>query len=189
MVKKLIRVPIIQSLIIELRGKRVILDRDLAMLYQVPTKVLNQAIRRNRERFPKDFMFQLSKEEWEFLRSQIVTANWSVQKVRSLPYAFTRNGANMVSTVLKSSIAIQRSIQIIRAFTALEEALGRRKKMPIKSPEIISKLSTHSRAIMRLFQESKLNKKEVAKVKKIQREMISLLQQMVVVSMGKGERN
>jgi hypothetical protein len=68
---KLVKVPMIQSMIIELREKRVILDSDLAMLYQVPTKVLNQAVRRNKNRFPPDFMFQLSKEEWEFLRSQI----------------------------------------------------------------------------------------------------------------------
>ena len=71
---KMIKIPIIQSLIIELRGQRVILDRDLAMLYQVPTKVLNQAVRRNRDRFPRDFMFQLTGEEWEFLRSQIATS-------------------------------------------------------------------------------------------------------------------
>ncbi len=121
---KMIKIPWVQSKIIELRGQKVILDRDLALLYQVPTKALNQAIRRNKVWFPKDFMFQLNHDEWGFLRSQFVTANKSAQKVRSLPYVFTRNGANMVCTVLKSPVAIQRSIQIMRAFSILEEAVG-----------------------------------------------------------------
>lgn len=182
---KLIKIPIIQSMIIELRGQRVILDRDLAMLYQVPTRTLNQAVRRNRERFPKDFVFQLTREEWKFLRSQIVIANKSAQKVRSLPYAFTRNGANMVCTVLKSRIAVQRSIQIMRAFSALEEMISHKRRKLTQSPDILKKLSTHSRAILRLFHESKLNTKEVSKVKKIQKGMINLLQQMVAASLSK----
>lgn len=183
--KKLIKVPMIQSMIIELRGRRVILDSDLAMLYHVPTKALNQAVRRNKGRFPSDFMFKLTKEEYDFLKSQIVTSGRIPVQKKKIPYVFTRNGANMICAVLKSPVAVQRSIQIMRAFSALEEALGKRKRLPTKSPDVISKLSTHSKAIMRLFQESKLNRKGIKKVKKIQREMINLLQRMVAVSMGK----
>jgi hypothetical protein len=172
-------------MIIELRGRRVILDSDLAMLYQVPTRTLNQAVRRNKGRFPPDFMFKLTKEEYNFLKSQIVTSGRiSVQK-KKIPYVYTRNGANMVCAILKSPVAVQRSIQIMRAFTTLEEIMGKKKKLLTKSPDVMSKLSTHSKAIMRLFQESKLNRKGIAKVKKIQRGMINLLQQMVAVSMGK----
>lgn len=175
----------IQGMIIELRGQRVILDTDLAMLYQVPTKRLIEQVKRNIKRFPSDFMFRLTKEEWQFLRSQIATFGKRPPSKKYLPYVFTRNGANMVSAILKSPIAIQRSIQIMRAFTALEEVLGKNKRLPTRSPDIIGKLSTHSKAIMRLFQETKSNRKGFKKIKKIQKEMINLLQQMVAVSMGK----
>lgn len=184
---KLIRVPMIQSMIIEVRGKKVILDSDLAMLYRVPTKVLNQAVKRNKNRFPADFMFQLTKEEYDFLKSQIVTSERIPEKKRKLPYVFTRNGANMVCTLLRSSMAIQRSIQIMRAFSALEEVVSYKRRILAQSPDVMKKLSIHSRAIMRLFQESKLNAKEVEKVKKIQKEMINLLQQMVIASLGREE--
>ena len=181
--QKVIKIPLIQSMIIELRGQRIILARDLAMLYRVPTKVLNQAVRRNKERFPTDFVFQLTREEWEFLRSQILTANKSALKVRSLPYAFTRNGANMVCTVLKSPIAVQRSIQIMRAFSALEEVMSKRKKMLTKSPDVLDKLSTHSRAIMHLFQKDRIKTREIKKIRKIINEMIKLLQGMIFRSL------
>jgi hypothetical protein len=182
---KLIKTPIIQSMIIELRGERVILDSDLAMLYQVPTKRLIEQIKRNIKRFPQDFMFKLTREEWQFLRSQIATFGRKPPAKKYLPYVFTRNGANMVCTVLRSQIAIHRSIQIMRAFSTLEEVISRKRKQAIQSPDMLKKLSTHSRAIMRLFQETKLNTKEVAKVKEIQKEMINLLQKMVFASLGK----
>jgi len=175
----------IRSMIIELRGKKVILDRDLAMLYQVTTKTINQAVRRNFERFPSDFVFQLTQEEWEFLRSQIVTAKSDARKVRYLPYAFTRNGANMISAVLKSPVAIQRSVQIMRAFSALEEAISNNRHKLTQSPEAMRQLSIHSKAIMSLFQETKFNGKEIKKVKKIQKAMIDLLQQIVFASLEK----
>jgi hypothetical protein len=180
---KLIKVPMIQSMILEIRRKRVILDSDLAILYRVPTKVLNQAVKRNRERFPEDFMFQLTKDEYAFLKSQIVTSERIPEKKRKLPYVFTRNGANMVCTVLRSSIAAQRSVQIMRAFSAMEEIVSQKRRELVKSPDALKKLSIHSRAIMRLFQDVKMNAKEVARVKKIQKEMISLLQQMVFASL------
>ena len=120
----------IESLILTIRGKQVMLDRDLARLYGVETKRLNQQVQRNLERFPEDFMFQLTKEEAEFsrshfatlngensnLRSQNATSSWGGQ--RYLPYVFTENGIAMLSSVLRSPLAIETNIYIMRAFTA-----------------------------------------------------------------------
>ncbi|MBN3033416.1 MAG: ORF6N domain-containing protein [Candidatus Saganbacteria bacterium] len=167
----------IQSMIIEIRGQRVILDVDLAKIYCIPTKKLVERVKRNSERFPADFMFQLTGPEYKFLRSQIATSSWGGR--RYLPYVFTRNGANMVSVVLRSPVAIQRSIQIMRAFTILEEIMGKNRQMILKSPAVMNKLSTHSRAIMHLFQKDKIKAGEIARVKKIINEMIELLKQMI----------
>jgi hypothetical protein len=111
----------IQSRILVLRGKRVMLDRDLAMLYGVETRVLNQAVRRNITRFPGDFMFQLTKEEMENWRSQIVISNSDKMGLRHKPFAFTELGVAMLSSVLNSEKAIQVNIQIMRAFTKMRE--------------------------------------------------------------------
>ncbi|MFC1510910.1 ORF6N domain-containing protein [Candidatus Margulisiibacteriota bacterium] len=184
---RLIKVPMIQSMIIELRGKRVILDSDLAILYQVSTRRLMEQVKRNIKRFPQDFMFQLTREEWAFLKSQIATSERIPEKKRKLPYVFTRNGANMVCTVLRSPIAIQRSIQIMRAFTTLEETFSRKRKKAIQSPKIIQKLSTHSRAVMRLFQETNVNNKATKKVISLQEKMIKLMRQIVIASLGQDD--
>lgn len=120
----------IQNRIYEIRGERVMLDRDLAALYEVETKVFNQAVKRNLKRFPPDFMFQLNKDEWErvrfqvdaleksdSLRSQFVTLkSGRGQHVKFLPYAFTEHGVAMLSGVLNSDKAVQMNIAIIRAF-------------------------------------------------------------------------
>ena len=116
----------IQSKIYEIRGQRVMLDFDLSAMYGVETRALNQAVKRNIERFPEDFMFQLTKGELEILRSQIViSSNWKSQIVtsnfakmglRKQPYAFTEQGVAMLSSVLRSPLAIQVNISIIRAF-------------------------------------------------------------------------
>lgn len=105
------------------RGKKVMIDRDLAELYGVKTKVLNQAVRRNSSRFPEDFMFQLTKKELEILRSQIVTSNQYNKYIRYLPFVFTEQGVAMLSSVLQSERAIQVNIQIIRAFTWMRKIL------------------------------------------------------------------
>jgi len=97
------------------------LDRDLAKLYQVNTKILNQAVKRNIERFPKDFMFQLTKEEFENWKSQIVTSNSDKMGLRRPPYAFTEQGVSMLASVLKSKIAIQKTIAIIETFAKVKE--------------------------------------------------------------------
>lgn len=97
---------IIQSKIYEIRGERVMLDRDIAALYNVETKVLNQAVKRNIKRFPEDFMFQLSKTEFQIWKSQIVTSNSDKMGLRRPPYAFTEQGVAMLSGILNSDIAI-----------------------------------------------------------------------------------
>lgn len=126
----------IKDRILEIRGQRVMLDRDLAELYGVETKVLNQAVKRNINRFPEDFMFVLSDEEWLRLRSQIVTSNMDDESLRSQiatskrggtryrPYTFTEYGIAMLSSVLRSDIAIQVNINIMRAFIAIRQAVA-----------------------------------------------------------------
>ena len=111
----------IKHLIYEIRGQKVMLDRDLAELYGVELKRLNEAVKRNKERFPSDFMFQLKQKEWDILRSQIATANENISKVRFLPYVFTEHGVLMLSNVLNSQKAINMSIQIIRVFEKLRK--------------------------------------------------------------------
>lgn len=113
---------IIENKILLLRGKKVMLDRDLAVLYGVKTKALNQAVKRNIERFPKDFMFQLTHQEDNGLRSQFVTAKKGGST--SLPFVFTEQGVAMLSTVLKSKQAIAVNIQIMRTFTKLRNMLS-----------------------------------------------------------------
>ena len=119
----------IRSRILTIRGVQVILDRDIAILYGVETKALNQAVKRNRERFPDRFMFQLTEEELGNWKSQIVTSNPSLEQsirmgVRRAPYAFTEQGVAMLSAVLKSETAIRVSIQIMDAFSAMRRALA-----------------------------------------------------------------
>ncbi len=106
-----------------LRGRKAMIDRDLAGLYRVPTKVLNQTVRRNLTRFPEDFMFQLTSEEFNNWRSQIVTSNSERMGLRHPPLAFTEQGVAMLSSVLRSERAIQVNIQIIRTFTKMREML------------------------------------------------------------------
>ncbi|MEI8113739.1 MAG: ORF6N domain-containing protein [Bacteroidia bacterium] len=114
---------VIQNKIYEIRGQRVMFDFDLAELYDVETRVLNQAVKRNSRRFPADFMFQLSKSVFDNLMSQNVISSWG--GTRKLPYAFTEHGVTMLASVLRSEIAIDINIQIVRAFIALRQfALG-----------------------------------------------------------------
>lgn len=112
----------IESLIRTIRGQKVMVDFDLAMLYGVLNKRLNEQVKRNIERFPDDFMFQLTKEEWNILRSQIATTK-NLSKIRTLPYAFTRNGIGMLSSVLGSETAVAMNIRIMRAFTASQQIM------------------------------------------------------------------
>ncbi len=113
-----------------IRGQKVMLDEDLAELYQVETKRLNEQVKRNIDRFPKDFMFQLSQKEFDNLKSQIATSSWGGR--RKPPFAFTEQGVSMLSGVLNSQIAIQVHIQIIRIFTKLRELLLTNKDILLK---------------------------------------------------------
>lgn len=127
--KELITIPNerIISRIFLIRNKKVMIDRDLAELYEVETKALNQAVKRNIDRFPSDFMFQLNKKETDILRSQFVTSSWGGR--RYLFYVFTEQGVAMLSSVLNSDRAIQVNIQIIRTFTKLRELLITNKQL------------------------------------------------------------
>jgi len=109
----------IQNKIYEIRGQRVMIDRDLAEMYGVETRVLNQAVKRNVERFPDDFMFQLTEEDWEIMSSQIVMTSKSKRPKSALPFVFTEHGVTMLSSVLRSATAIQVNIQIVRAFVSI----------------------------------------------------------------------
>ena len=111
----------IESLIRIIRGQKVMVDFDLAMLYGVQNKRLNEQVKRNIKRFPADFMFQLTKEEWNILKSQIATSSWG--GTRKLPYAFTREGIGMLSSVLGSDTAIEMNIRIMRVFTAAHQIM------------------------------------------------------------------
>ena len=111
--------------ILMLRGQKVLLDSDLAALYDVPTKRFNEQVKRNLERFPADFMFQLTEEEWESLRSQIATLKpGRGQHRKYMPYAFTEHGAIMAATILNSPRATEVSVYVVRAFVRLREVLA-----------------------------------------------------------------
>ncbi|PWA11327.1 ORF6N domain-containing protein [Flavobacterium laiguense] len=140
---------IISSKIYLIREQKVMLDRDLAELYAVETKQLKRQVRRNMERFPEDFMFELSQQEFEILRSQFGTSNWG--GTRYMPMAFTEQGVAMLSTVLNSPTAIKVSIQIIRVFTKVREMLTDSLGMKLEIEEIKKKLTNHSKNIELVF--------------------------------------
>ena len=128
------------------RRQKVILDCDLAALYGVVTKVLLQAVKRNKERFPADFMFQLSKREWSNLRSQIVTSSsWGGR--RSAPYAFTEQGVAMLSSVLRSRRAVAVNVEIMRAFVRLRRMLVEHEDLAKRLDELESRCDENFRTV------------------------------------------
>ena len=151
MTKKALVMPqeVIENKIFLVRGKKVMFDRDLAVLYGVETKFLNRAVKRNIERFPEDFMFQLSKEELASLRFHFGTSIRGGR--RYLPYAFTENGVAMLSSVLNSERAIHVNIQIMRTFTKLREILVTHKELAHKLAEIERKIERHDDEIKAVF--------------------------------------
>ena len=112
---------LIQSKIYKNRGQKVMLDFDLAEMYEVETRALNQAVKRNIERFPEDFMYQLAKDEWQNMSSQFVMTSRNKRPKTAIPLAFTEHGVVMLSSVLRSNIAIQTSVLIVRAFVAIRQ--------------------------------------------------------------------
>jgi phage regulator Rha-like protein len=148
---EIIPVESIERKIYLIRGHKVMLDSDLAELYQVPTKALNQAVRRNLDRFPADFMFQLNDEELENLRSQIVTSSGSHGGRRYAPFAFTEHGVAMLSSVLASKRAIQLNILIVRAFIRLREYLATHKDLARKMEDVERTQQEHSAHIEQIY--------------------------------------
>jgi hypothetical protein len=144
----------IETFIHSVRGEKVILAADLASIYGVPTKVLNQAIKRNQPRFPIDFCFQLSAKEWANLRSQIVTSNYGS---RYRPWVFTEHGAIMAANVLRSDRAVQMSIFVVRAFTKMRTLLSDTSILAAKlkklESEVTSRLDSHEKAIVELMRQ------------------------------------
>ena len=169
----------IQNRIYEIRGERVLLDFDLAALYEVETKVLNQAVKRNIKRFPKDFMFRLSIEEWESIRSQIVTGSPVQSSMRSqivtasqnkrntliTPFAFTEQGVAMLSGVLNSDKAINMNITIMRAFVEIKRVLLQQNDLKEQVKQIKEKLGDHDIQLSAIYDaiENLLDEKMVKK--------------------------
>ncbi len=141
----------IESRIFLIRGQKVMLSGHLAELYGVETKVLIQAVKRNRERFPEDFIFQLNHEEYQNLKSQFVTSSWGGIR-RANPYAFTEQGVAMLSSVLRSKRAVQVNIAIMRAFVKLPEILSTHKELADKFRELEEKVSKQDGKIQAIFE-------------------------------------
>jgi len=140
----------IEKKIFVIRGQKVMLSRHLAELYGVEPKVLIQAVKRNKERFPDDFMFQLAKNEFEILKSQFVTSSWGGVR-RALPYAFTEQGVAMLSSVLRSKRAIQVNIVIMRTFVQLRKILVAHKELSLEVKELERKIGKNSKEIQAIF--------------------------------------
>jgi phage regulator Rha-like protein len=142
----------VESRILIFRHHRVILDSDLAELYGVPVKRLNEQVKRNRERFPADFMFRLNAKESEVLRSQSATSKETRGGRRYLPYAFTEHGAIMAATVLNSKRAVEMSVFVVRAFVRLREMLASNRRLAAKIDELEQRLDTHDASIQELIE-------------------------------------
>jgi len=140
----------IENRIFLVRGQKVLLDADLAGLYGVEVRTLNQAVKRNENRFPSDFVFQLTAEENEALRSQTVTSKSSRGGRRYAPYAFTEHGAIMAASVLNSPRAVEMSVYVVRAFLRLRETLGTNKVLAAKLAELEQRLETHDHKIVEI---------------------------------------
>jgi hypothetical protein len=139
----------VESLILSIRGRRVILDSDLARLYGVTTSRLNEQVKRNPDRFPPDFMFRLSRQEFTALISQNATSKGRGGR-RKLPYVFTEHGAIMAANVLNSGRAIEVSVYVVRAFVRLREMMGANKEVAAKLGELERKVASHDEAIRSL---------------------------------------
>ncbi|SOD19689.1 ORF6N domain-containing protein [Pedobacter xixiisoli] len=142
---------IVVNKIYVIRNQKVMLDRDLAELYGVETKVLKQAVKRNIDRFPEDFMFELTKSEFENWRSQFVTSNSDKMGLRYAPFAFTEHGVLMLSSILNSQQAIQVNIQIVRIFTRLRNLLSKHTELKLEIADIKRHLQNHDKNIELVF--------------------------------------
>ena len=147
--KAVVRVPLIESRILLVRGRKVIIDSDLAVFYGVSTKRLNEQVKRNARRFPKDFMFRLTRAE----RSEVVADCDHLGKLKyskSLPYAFTEHGAIMVASVLSTSRAVEVSVFIVRAFMSLRVAVGQHRELARQITRLEERIAEHDQQILSL---------------------------------------
>jgi phage regulator Rha-like protein len=156
--RRLAKEPKLDELIREIRGQKVMLDFDLARVYGVETKSFNRAVKRNAERFPKDFVFQLTRREFEALRYQIGTLKTGRGQHRKyLPYVFTEHGAIMAANVLNSARAVQMSVFVVRAFLKMRALLGGTRelaqKLAVLEKKLTSRLDVHEVAIVEVLQE------------------------------------
>jgi len=149
--ESLIPVERIERAILMLRGHKVILDADLAALYGVKTRRLNEQVKRNIDRFPGDFMFQLTAQEFDHLKSRFATSSSRWGGKRKLPFVFTEHGALMAASVLNSPKAIEMSILVVRAFVQLRNILATHRQLAAKLGELERKLSTHDQQIVVVF--------------------------------------
>jgi len=149
--KEIIPHEVIERKIFIIRGQKVMLSPILAELYGVETRALIQAVKRNADRFPEDFMFQLTDEEYKNLKSQIVISSWGGSR-RAFPYAFTEQGVSMLSSVLNSKRAIQVNIAIIRTFVRLKQMLSTHKDLAQKLSELERRMEKHDEHIHTIFQ-------------------------------------
>ena len=150
--KVLIPQEVIEQKILLIRGHRVILDRDLAKLYGVDTRRLNEQVKRNLQRFPEDFMFQLTNEEFLNWRSQIAISNSEKMGLRRRPYAFTEHGAIMAANILNSGRAVEMSIRVVRTFIKLRQLLTTHKELAYKLSELERKIEKHDTEIQAIFE-------------------------------------
>lgn len=160
-IKTIISAERIENKIFLIRGRKVMIDRDLAELYGVETRVLNQAVKRNMERFPEDFMFQLDDKEMEIWKSQIVISNKEKMGLRRNPLVFTEPGVAMLSSILNSKKAIQVNIQIIRTFIRLRQMIASNKDLRLKIEELEKKYDKYFRAIFETIRNLSEDKKEL----------------------------
>jgi len=144
---------VIHNKIYEIRGQKIMLDFDIAELYEVETKVLNQAVKRNKDRFPKDFMFRVTKEVWELLRPQIVTLEKEGRGKypKYLPFAFTEHGVTMLASVLRSETAIKMNIAIVRAFIALRQFTINHKELAQEIKNLSGEVDNHSTQLTQIY--------------------------------------
>jgi hypothetical protein len=163
-----------------IRGMKVMLDRDLAELYGVATKRLKEQVRRNPDRFPEDFMFEMTKEELENWRSQFATSSREIMGLRRPPFVFTEHGVLMLSSVLNSARAIQMNIRIMRIFTKMKEIILTHKDLLLKIEQIERKMSSHDRSLVVLFEHlKKLLEEKLDRDKQMSRKRIGFKQYRV----------
>ena len=151
----------IQQKIFEIRGQKIMLDFDLAVLYEVETRILNQAVKRNIERFPRDFMFKLTKKEWDSMSSQFVMTSSVKRPKTALPNAFTEHGVTMLASILRSNKAVKMNIAIVRAFIALRKFAIQYKDILEQLDGLREKIGGHDAQLNQIYEalENMLDKK------------------------------